>query len=176
MKNKIIFHLDLDCFFCRCEEIVNHYLELQPFVIANNHPKAVISTSNMIARKFKIKSAMIVDNAKRLCPNLKTVEPHFDLYKQKSSEFFACIRNNFTSEIEVMSIDECFLDATKLIEEYHNNYEILAQAIIDKVYKETKLNVTIGIGNNKFLAKMAGDTKPKSRIAKIFVNEIKQKI
>lgn len=75
-----------------------------------------------------------------------------------------------------MSIDECYLDATLLIRQYHNNYKILAQTIINKVYEVTKLYVTIGVGNNKIQAKMAGDTKPVDKIYAIFNDEVEAKL
>lgn len=174
-KNKIIMHLDLNYFFCRCEEIINPELENKYFVVANND-NGVVSTSNKLARTKNIKSAMLVSEAKKLCNNLIIVEPHFNLYSDMSKRFFDCLVKNFNQEIEIASIDECFMDVTFLIEKYHNNVDILASEIIKKVYQETKLYVTIGIGNNKFLAKMAGDSKPTNKIAKIFYKDIPEKI
>lgn len=119
---------------------------------------------------------MTIKEAMILCPNLITVDVHASLYTQKSDEFFACIRKHFNPEIEVMSIDECYMDATDILVNYHNNYTILAQTMINTIFKETGLYVTIGIGENKFLAKMAGDTKPASKIASIFKADVCTKI
>lgn len=175
-KDRIIFHLDLNYFFARCEEILNPSLEKEPFCIANNIGYSVIATANPLARKHGVKSAMLVSKAKQLCKNLICVEPHHMYYKQKSKEFFQCIDKHYTHEIEVMSIDECYIDVTDLLDGYHNNVEILANDMIKKIFHDTKLYVTIGIGHNKFLAKMAGDTKPVSKIATLYKHEIKDKL
>ncbi len=177
MKNdRIIFHLDLNYFFARCEEILNPALASRAFCIANNIGYSVIATANPLARQCGIKSAMLVANAKKLCRTLICVEPHHMYYKNKSNEFFDCVRRNYTNDIEIMSIDECFIDVTDLLDNFHGNVEIMAQNMIDTIYCETKLFVTIGIGNNKFLAKMAGDTKPDTKIATLFKDEIQDKL
>ncbi len=175
-KDKYIFHIDINYFFARCEELLNPYLETVPFCIANREGHNVIATSNPLARQFGVKSAMLVSNAKKLCKNLVTVEPHHMYYKQKSEEFFECIKRNYSNELEIMSIDECFIDVTDMLDQYHDNVDILASSMIKTIFRETKLYVTIGIGNNKFLAKMAGDTKPADKIAKLFNYEIKDKL
>ena len=175
-QDRIIFHLDLNYFFARCEEIINPALEDVAFCISNNVGYSVIATANPHARKCGVKSAMLVSNAKKLCPNLICVNPKHSFYKVKSDEFFQFIKDNYVDEIEVMSIDECFIDVTDILVNYHDNVEILANDMIRKLYAATKLHVTIGIGNNKFLAKMAGDSKPDSKIATLYRHEIKQKL
>lgn len=174
--SRIIFHLDLNCFFCRCEEIINPMLEKLPFVVGYVSRRSIVCASNLVARTYNVKSAMTIKDAMILCPNLITVDVHGSFYTQKSDEFFACIRKNFNPEIEIMSIDECYMDATDILINYHDNYTILAQTMINTIFKETGLYVTIGIGDNKFLAKMAGDTKPVSKIACIFKSDVRSKI
>lgn len=176
MKDKIIFHLDLNYFFCRCEEIINPALEKIPFVVGAINKRSVISASNKTAREFGVRAAMKFSEAIQLCPKLITVDLHMQLYAKKSQEFFDCIRKYFSTQIEVMSIDECFLDVTNMLSNYHDNYEILAYQIIKTIKEKTNLYVTVGIGNNKFLAKMAGDMKPTNGIATIFIDEIKEKL
>ncbi|MGL4950326.1 MAG: Y-family DNA polymerase [Mycoplasma sp.] len=176
MNNRVIFHIDINCFFCRCEETVNPKLEFVPFVVSEKSRKGIVCSSNILARKSNIKAPMLIAKALELEPKLIVIEPHFDLYELKSLQFKECIRKFYTNEIESMSIDECFIDVTDILENHHNNIDILAQNILNTIYKETGLHATIGIGNTKFLAKMAGDTKPLNKIAKIFSWEVEEKI
>lgn len=176
MNNRIIFHLDLNYFFCRCEETINPALEKIPFIVGTINKRSVISASNKTAREFGVKAAMKFSEAIKLCPKLIAVDLHMQLYQKKSNEFFDCIRKYFSEKIEITSIDECYLDVTDMLSNYHDNYEILAYQIIKTIKQKTNLYVTVGIGNNKFLAKMAGDTKPANGIATIFIDEIKEKL
>ncbi|MGL4951653.1 MAG: Y-family DNA polymerase [Mycoplasma sp.] len=176
MENRIIFHIDINCFFCRCEEIVNPKLQTLSFVVSERSRRGIICSSNLKAREFGIKAPMLVSEGLKKDPNLVVVDLHFDLYESKSRDFINCIKKFFTKEVETMSIDECYIDVTDILEQYHNNVDILAQHILNRLHKETGLYATIGISNNKFLAKMAGDTKPKNKIAKIFSWEVQEKI
>lgn len=174
--NKIIFHLDINYFFARVEEIENNNLENIPFVIGNKNSRSVISTSNPIARNLGIKSGMKINNVLSLCPDIICIPPQMELYKKYSNRFFKSIKEFYTDEIEIASIDECYLDATFLVKKYHNSPEILATNIINKIFKETKLKINIGIGNNKFLSKMASDFKSSSGVDSLFIKDINKKL
>ncbi|MGL4948700.1 MAG: Y-family DNA polymerase [Mycoplasma sp.] len=176
MKNKIIFHIDINYFFCRCEEIINPKLENLPFVTSERSRRGIICSSNKLARNIGIKAPMLVQEALKLCPNLIIIDLHHDLYSDFSNKFIKCIEKNYTDKIERMSIDECYVDVTDMLEDYHNNHKILAQHMLSKLKYETGLLATIGIGNNKFLAKMAGDSKPSNKIAEFFSWNISEKI
>lgn len=172
----MIFHIDINYFFCRVEEIHNKKLEHVPFVVCNRSKKSIITTSNYIARADNIKAAMSLEQALKINPRLEVVEPNMALYKKYSDLFFKTLKKEFTDEIEVVSIDECYMCVDSIISQYHNNYKILATAIINKLSEVTKLNVTIGISENKQLAKVAGDMKHPSKYYAIFQNEIKEKL
>lgn len=174
--NKIIFHLDANYFFARCEEIKNPKLEDLAFVVAERAKRSVVSTSNPIARNFGIKSAMKLNNCFKLYKNLIVVKPDHQFYHKKSIELFKCIKDFLDCEIEKTSIDECYIDVTNILDKYHGNYKILATLIRKHVLKTTKIHISIGVGDTKFLAKMAGDQKSPNGINCIFKNEIMQKL
>ena len=174
--SRIIFHIDVNYFFARCEEIKNPSLETKPFVIAEKARRSVVSTSNYLARKQGIKSAMKLENCLKINPNLIIVKPDHSYYEQKSKELFKYIKQLLNCEIDIASIDECFIDVTEKVKEFHNNFEMLAIMIKKEILKNTKLYVTIGIGDTSFLAKTAGDLKPSSGIASIFSDELAEKL
>lgn len=57
-------YIDIDMFFAFVEQLNNPFLSDKPFVVGDG----VVATSNYIARKFGIKSAMPLFIAEKLCP------------------------------------------------------------------------------------------------------------
>ena len=174
--NRIIFHIDIDRFYASVEEIFEKKISLLPMVVTNKHNKSVILTSNSLARKLGIKAGMKLYEAKKICNNLYISEPKYYLYKTFSKKFFALLKENITSNIEVVSIDECFIDVTDILEKYHNSYDVLAMKIIELVKSELDIDVTIGISDTKFLAKVAGNEKHENKFLKLFKKDVKNKI
>lgn len=74
-------------FFAAVEELKNPELKDKPFVVGTT----IVSTSNYIARKFGIRSAMPVFIAKKLCPDLITTEVHSDEYREYSKKFMSIL-------------------------------------------------------------------------------------
>lgn len=169
-------HLDLDAFFASVEENLNPSLKNVPFVISDNSKSSIISTSNYIARKYNVKSAMQVGEALELCKNLRIVNPNYDLYSEYSTSFFNLLREHFNFRIETMSIDECFIDVTQHLKQHHDNPILLATKIKEVVKKRLGLSLSIGIANTKYLAKIASDLKKPNSINTLFKEEIETKI
>lgn len=155
---QIIFHIDLNAFFASAEVSVNPSLKGKAVVICRDSKRAIITTASYEARKFGIHSAMPLFKAKELCSHLIMVEPHFELYKTLSQAFFNVI-SEFSRELEVASIDECYVDMTQFIKEHQLSPLKAAEEIQKKVYEKLSLECSIGVAPNKFLAKMASDMK-----------------
>lgn len=172
---QIIFHIDLNAFFASAEISVNPHLKGKPIVICRESRRAIITTASYEARKYGIHSAMPLFKAKELCPHLITVEPHFSLYKTLSQNFFNII-SQFSNYLEVASIDECYVDMTEYIQDNQLDPRICALRIQKKVYQELKLDCSIGIAPNKFLAKMASDMKKPQGITIITHQNYKEKL
>ena len=173
---KIIFHIDADAFFASCEEILNIELKNVPFAVAGERKKAIISSCNYIARKYGVKAAMNTSEAKLLCPNIVFVNPHHNFYSKISNLFFESLIYNYTNEVEIYSIDECFVDVTKILDKFHNNPILLAIDIQKFLLNKIGLSVSIGISTNKFLAKMATDFNKPKGISTLWVHEIPEKL
>lgn len=151
-----IFHLDLDAFFASVEEVINPVYKNKPLVVCGRTTKSVVSSANYAARKLGIHSAMPLFEAKNLYKGLIIVPGHYHLYDDYSQKFFNILRTQYTNYIEQCSIDECFLDAKDIIQNYKDEKN-LALRIQKDVYEQLGISVSIGISYNKFLAKMATD-------------------
>jgi DNA polymerase-4 len=153
---RYILHVDINAFFASVEELQNPMYIGKPIAVSGHTKRSVISSANYIARKFGVKAAMPVFMAKKLCPSLLILNHHFELYHQYSERFIKLISEQFTNNIEIGSIDECYVDITNLVKSKRQPLDI-ASAIQNSIKKNIGLNCSIGIANNKFLAKMASD-------------------
>ncbi|WP_281518038.1 DNA polymerase IV [Thomasclavelia cocleata] len=155
---QIIFHIDLNAFYASAEISRNPNLEGKPLVISGKSKRSIITTASYEARKFGIHSAMPLFQAYKKCKNLIVLPADFELYHRLSNEFFS-ILSSYSEILEVASIDECYVDVTKVIQDKNYHPVELARRIQNDVYEQLNLKCSIGISPNKFLAKMASDMK-----------------
>lgn len=154
MKN--IVHIDLNAFFAQCEENINPLYKNVPIGIGEDVKRSVLSTCNYEARKYGVSSAMPIYLAKKKCPSLILVEPHFSLYQEVSKKFMSFLKERYPI-MEIASIDETYIDMTDYFTQ-ENAYSYLRNLQID-IYNSLHLKCSIGCSYNKFLAKMASDYK-----------------
>ena len=154
---KVIFHVDMNMFFCSVAVIKNPSLKGKAFVCGRaNTLKGVVSTASYEARKYGIHSAMSMVEALRLKPDLIVVESDFNMIREYHNHFLSVLRD-YTKIIEVASVDEAYCDMTE-ISHYRNPLEV-AKEIQVRLVKEFHLPCSIGIAPTLFLAKMASDMK-----------------
>ncbi|WP_077358040.1 DNA polymerase IV [Virgibacillus halodenitrificans] len=157
-KRRVIFHIDMNCFYASVEMAYDRDLKGKAIAIAGNpeERKGIIVTSSYEARAKGVKTTMPLWQAKRLCPELIVLRPNFERYRSASKAMFK-ILSEITPIVQPVSIDEGYMDVTdcgppeKSIE--------LAENIQNRILHELDLPCSIGIAPNKFLAKMASDMK-----------------
>lgn len=156
-KLRKIIHIDMDAFFAAVEVRNNPKLRGLPIAVGGDGKRGVIATASYEARRFGVHSALSTLQARRLCPELLVIEPHFDEYKAISAQIRE-IFHDYTDVIEPLSIDEAFLDVTanKKGEELAVN---IARKIKQRIREETSLTASAGVSYNKFLAKIASDLR-----------------
>ena len=101
-----------------------------------------------------IKVPMPIYKAKELVPNLIIREPDFKLYTDLANKMIQLISDKYTNQIEVASIDECYIDATDIWQKW-GSPKALAIDIQNTILKQLSLPISIGISYNKFVAKMS---------------------
>lgn len=153
---QIIFHIDLNAFYASAEISRNPNLEGKPLVISGKSKRSIITTASYEARKLGIYSAMPLFQAYQKCKNLIVLPADFELYHRLSNEFFSIV-SSYSEVLEVASIDECYVDVTKTIQDNNCHPVELARKIQNDIYEQLNLKCSIGISPNKFLAKMASD-------------------
>ena len=172
---RIIFHIDMNCFYASCEIAENPDLHGLPVVIAHDDVfrKGIILTASYEARKYGIYTTMLVKDAIKLCPKLVVIEPNHQLYSYYSRKFFEYL-HTITKKIEPMSVDEGFMDVTDVCQ--GKDAIALAEKIQKTLLDDFKLPCSIGIAPNKFLAKMASDMKKPLGITILRKRDIPEKM
>jgi DNA polymerase IV len=154
MNDRIIFHLDMDAFFASVEIVRNPSLKGKPVIVGGNPDRrGVVSTCSYEARKFGVHSAMPLAEAKKRCPRGIFLEGNFSLYRDYSNQVMLLLESIFDC-IEVVSIDEAYMDASEIAEQYQGAF-VLGRLIRKLVFEKTLLTCSVGIGSNKLIAKIA---------------------
>ena len=150
-----IIHIDMDAFYASVELKDRSELKDLPVVISSHHPRAVIAAASYPARKFGLRSAMSMSQAKKLCPQVLVIEPNFEKYRAVSTQIHQ-IFQRYTHLIEPLSLDEAYLDVTENLKNIPSATEVAIQIRHD-IFQVTGLTASAGVAPNKFLAKIASD-------------------
>jgi len=151
-----IIHVDMDEFFVAVEKLDKPSLRGKCILVGGD-PKGrgVVSTASYEARQFGCHSAMPMVTAVELCPSAVVLPPRMNRYMEVSRQIFE-ILDRFSPAVEPLSIDEAFIDVTGC-ERLHGPAQKVAYRIQRAIRDELGLSASIGIGPNKFLAKLASD-------------------
>jgi len=143
----------MDAFYASIEIRDHPELRGQPVIVGGVSARGVVCAASYEARKFGVRSAMPTFQARRLCPDGVFLRPNMEKYAMVS-ERIHLVFLEFTSEIEPIALDEAYLDVTGSFSLYSEPL-MLAQQLKRRVYDVTQLVVSVGVGPNKLIAKIA---------------------
>jgi len=166
----------MNAFFISCEMTRNTSLVGIPAAVAGDPKKrtGIILAANYEARSFGVKTAMVLHEALKLCPKLTMVPPDHHFYGQKSEEVMQLL-SNYTPTLEQNSIDEAWLDMTGSEGLFGKPLDA-AKRIMNEIKDGLGLWCSIGIAENKFLAKMAAEMKKPLGITELWEQDIPTKL
>jgi len=166
----------MNAFFISCEMTRNNSLVGIPAAVAGDPKKrsGIILAANYEARSYGIRTTMILPEALKLCPKLILVPPDHYFYQQKSEEVMDLL-SRYTPVLEQNSIDEAWLDMSGC-EGLFGRPAAAARRIMDEIKDKLGLWCSIGIAENKFLAKMAAEMKKPLGITELWPPDIPQKL
>jgi DNA polymerase-4 len=173
---KVVFLVDMNSFFISCEMARNPELKGVPAAVAGD-PKnrsGIILSANYDARKYNVKTTMLVHKARELCPGIILVPPEHGYYEKMSREVMK-ILSGYSPVMQQNSIDEAWLDLTGCERLFGKPCDI-AGRIMEEIMNKLDLWCSIGISENKFLAKMASEMKKPQGITEVWVKDVPEKI
>jgi len=151
-----ILHCDMDCFYAAVHVRDDSSLAGKPVVIGGDpRGRGVVAAANYEVRAFGVHSAMPAAQAVRLCPQAIFIKPEFHRYRAESEKIFAIFRD-FTPIVQPASLDEAYLDVTEHLDRW-GSATAIAREIRRRVREERRLTVSVGVGPNRLVAKIASD-------------------
>lgn len=179
IEKRIIFHIDFDYFYAQCEEIRKPELRNIPSVVCvysgREEDSGVVSTCNYEARKYGVKAAIPIRLAKS---RLKDIHSNFlptdmPYYHEISTKAMRIIQN-YGELFEQVSVDECYMDFTKITNSDFDDAKIFAASLQKNIKDQIKLTCSIGVGPNKLIAKIASGINKPNGITVVRLEDAKQ--
>ena len=158
-----IIHVDLDAFFVEVCRARNPELRQVALLVVGGRreSRGVVQSASYPARAYGIRAGMPIAEAVRRCPQATFFQGSFAHYRE-ASRAIRTVLERFTPTVAMASLDEAYLDFSGTERLYPVSLLPVAEQIRDTVRAETNLDVSIGIGSNRMIAKLASDTaKPK---------------
>ena len=150
----VFFHVDLDAFYASVEQLDDPSLKGRPVIVgAAPGRRGVVSACSYEARRFGIHSAMPISEAYRRCPQGVYLPVRMERYLQVSRQVMD-ILSSFTPHLQQISVDEAFLDLSGTERLFGPARETAAR-LKAAVREKTGLAISVGIGPNRYVAKMA---------------------
>jgi len=164
VQSRVVMLADFDYFFAQCEELRNPTIKDKPVVVGvysgRTEESGAVSTSNYVARRYGVKSGLPLFMAKRQLEGTDAVffPVDHEYYKQISDRIMQ-IFSDYAGSLEQVSIDEAYLDVTSQVEGSFERALIYAQKIKQTIKAQVGISLSIGVGPNKLVAKIACDSK-----------------
>ena len=183
MSDPVIFHVDANSAFLSWSAayrvmVLGEKEDLRdvPSVVAGDKESrhSIILAKSGPAKKYGIQTGEPLFLALEKCPQLKVVEPDYELYVASSRKFVEILRS-FSPKVQQYSIDEAWVDMTGT-QRLWGAPRLAAEQMRLRIWEELGFTVNVGISSNKLLAKMAGDLEKPNKVHTLFPEEMETKM
>lgn len=182
IMDRIVMHIDVNNAFLSWTAIYllnNGYkydIRNSYAVIGGNEKTrtGIVLAKSSSAKKLGIYTSETLFSARKKCPALKIYPPNYPFYVEMSNKLFDLL-GKYTPDIEVASVDECYLDYSGVKGLYGDELEF-AKKLQKEIYDTLGFTVNIGIANNKLCAKMASDFEKPNKIHTLYSYEVESKM
>uniref|UniRef100_L7M6V5 DNA repair protein REV1 n=1 Tax=Rhipicephalus pulchellus TaxID=72859 RepID=L7M6V5_RHIPC len=174
-EEKVIMHIDMDCFFVSVGLRTRPHLKGKPVAVC--HGKTSLASISSVslnsqtersdltscsevascsyeARKAGVKSRMYLGQARKLCPGLVAIPYDFESYDEVSRILYDVVAS-FTLDIEAISCDEMFADVTNVLQQASCSPNEFAEFLRKKIEEKTLCTASVGLGPNMLVARVA---------------------
>ena len=155
-----IFHCDCNSFYASVELLRHPELRDQCVAVCGDPEgrHGIVLAKNEPAKRMGVKTAEVIWQAKRKCPDLVLLPPHREYYR-KYSKIINGIYRKYTDRVEPFGIDESWLDVTGTWQLFAESPAALADQLRAEVKAATGLTISVGVSFNKVFAKLGSDYK-----------------
>lgn len=170
--DKLIGHLDADCFYVSAERVRYRNLIGQAVGVLGNQGACVIAKSYEL-KALGIKTGQPIWEVVPACPEAIFIKRDFRWYEVLSRKMLEIVKR-VSPEVEYYSIDEFFFDASHLVQTFEVDLRSSIIALQNCILAETGLPVSIGVSWSRTLAKLMSDAnKPFGTMLLLDTDEIK---
>lgn len=155
--------VDCNSFYCACERLFQPQLQHAPVVVLSNNDGCIVSRSDE-AKQLGINMAIPYFQAKDLIEKNKVhaFSSNYHLYGDLSWRVMETMRQLAPPGcVEVYSVDEAFINLDHIASDQLQDYCV---SLKKKIETWTGISVSIGVGPNKVLSKVANRLAKKSKL------------
>ncbi|KAH8833580.1 hypothetical protein DL96DRAFT_1456120 [Flagelloscypha sp. PMI_526] len=163
--NRVIMHCDFDSFFVSVGLTSHPNLRGRPVVVCHSSGSGNISSTSEIAscsyeaRESGVRNGMSLHQARTLCPDIATLPYEFERYKEISLAFYTILMTH-ADDLQAVSVDEALIEVTNAVAGENSQpssdpAKDFAEKLRANIFQATSCTVSIGIGPNILLARLA---------------------
>lgn len=180
MMDRVFFHIDVNSAFLSWDAIerlkAGEELDIRtiPAIVGGDPTtrRGIVLSKSHPCKPYKILTGESLGSALKKCPFLTIIPGRFDLYQKHSNDLITFL-GNFSDRIQQYSIDEAFIDYTHM-EEHYGPPLVAADMIRNEIRQRFGFTVSIGVGPNKLLAKMATKLRKPDFTNSLFLHELEK--
>lgn len=159
---KVIALVDCDSFFVSCEQKDNPKIKNKPVcTLTGVNSRGVVVSRSKEAKALGIQMGAPYFQIKDEYKGVVYLPVRHERYDEISHEVMTRLKN-FSPDVEVVSVDEAFIDLTGLNKLYNKSYTEIIKDIRNDILKHVDIPVSIGLSTSKTLAKLASDMAKKT--------------
>lgn len=174
--DRVILHCDANSYYASVECLYTPEIREKPVAVGGSVEArhGIILTKNAHAKKYGIKTGEAIWQAKQKCPELVCVPPDFPLYVRFSGKMRK-IYEQYSNRVESFGLDESWIDLSCAGFTFADGVRI-AEEIRDRIREELGITVSIGVADNKILAKLGSDMKKPDAVTVLPPDSFRERI
>lgn len=164
--------MDMDAFFVSVELLRRPELRGKPVIVANGTPdsRGVVMTASYEAREFGVHSALPMAIAHRRCPQAIQIPSDMVRYREVSGQVMEILRG-YSDAVEVVGVDEAYLDLSASLVPRARACELK-----NEVRERAGLVCSVGLAENKLLAKIASDLEKPDGLCTLSAERMRERV
>ena len=174
--SRVVLHIDMNKYYASVEQMLNPALKNKAIAVCGSAEEhhGIVLTASAEAKARGVKTGMANWEARKACPGLIVVPPHYEQYV-KYSRLARAIYARYSDLIEPYGMDECWVEISRLCNNFRDA-EVIANEIRRTIRSELGLTVSIGVATNKVLAKLGSDMKKPDAVTVLDPEHWKEKV